>query len=150
MEMRLDEAAKDMAATVDALLAMPETTGDSVGVIGFCAGGGLALYLASLKPEVTATVCYYGFPREGLQWDLSAVKGAVLGHFAEHDDWASRELADGMERELRDAGVDVTFHHYPGTTHAFFNDDRPEVHDREAAERSWERTLSFLRDRLGG
>jgi carboxymethylenebutenolidase len=150
MEMRLDEAAKEMAATVDALLAMPETTGDGVGVIGFCAGGGLALYLASLKPEVTATVCYYGFPREGLQWDLSAVKGAVLGHFADHDDWASRELADGMERELRDAGVDVTFHHYPGTTHAFFNDDRPEVYHAEAADQSWQRTLAFLRERLGG
>ena len=150
MEMRLDQAAKDMAATVDALLAMPETTGEGAGVIGFCAGGGLALYLASLKPEVTAVVCYYGFPREGLQWDLSAVKGAVLGHFAEDDDWANRELAEGMERELRDAGVDVTFHHYPGTTHAFFKDDRPEVYDAEAAERSWERTLAFLHDRLGG
>jgi carboxymethylenebutenolidase len=151
MELRLDEAAKDMAATVDTLLAMPETTGDGVGAIGFCAGGGLALYLASLKPEVRAAVCYYGFPREGLQWDLSAVKGAVLGHFAEHDDWANRELADKMERELRDAGVEVTFHHdYPGTTHAFFNDDRPEVYDAEAADRSWQRTLEFLHDRLGG
>ena len=151
MELRLDQAAKDMAATVDTLLAMPETTGDGVGAIGFCAGGGLALYLASLKPEVKAAVCYYGFPRQGLQWDLSAVKGAVLGHFAEHDDWASRELADKMERELRDAGVDVTFHHdYPGTTHAFFNDDRPEVYDAEAADRAWQRTLEFLHDRLGG
>jgi carboxymethylenebutenolidase len=150
MEMRLDRAAKDMAATADALLAMPESTGDGVGVIGFCAGGGLALYLASLKPEVTAVVCYYGFPREGLEWDLSAVKGAVLGHFAEHDDFAPPELVSQMERELRDAGVDVTFHHYPGTTHAFFNDDRPEVYDAEAAERSWERTLAFLHDRLGG
>jgi carboxymethylenebutenolidase len=151
MEMRLDQAAKDMAATVDALLAMPETTGDAVGAIGFCVGGGLALYLATLKPEVAAVVCYYGFPRPGLQWDLSAVKAAVLGHFAEHDDdWAPRELADGMERELRDAGVDVTFHHdYPGTEHAFFNDDRPEVYHQEAAELSWRRTLDFLRDRLG-
>jgi len=150
MEMRLDQAGKDMAATVDALLAMPETIGDGVGAIGFCMGGGLALYLATLKPEVAAVVCYYGFPRQGLQWDLSAVKGAVLGHFAEHDDWANRELADGMERELRDAGVDVTFHHYPGTTHAFFNDDRPEVHHAEAADQSWRWTLGFLRDRLGG
>jgi carboxymethylenebutenolidase len=46
--------------------------------------------------------------------------------------------------------VDVTFHHYPGTTHAFFNDHRPEVHHREAADRSWQRTLAFLRDHLGG
>jgi carboxymethylenebutenolidase len=150
MEMQLPQAAKDMAAAVDALLAMPETTGEGVGVIGFCSGGGLALYVATLKPEVAAVVCYYGFPREGLDWDLSTVKGAVLGHFAEDDDWAPPELVEQMERELRGAGVDVTFHRYPGTTHAFFNDDRPEVHDPEAAETSWQRTLEFLRARLGG
>ncbi len=149
MEMQLDQAAKDMAACVDAVAAMPETTGEGVGVIGFCVGGGLALFLASRKPEVTAVVCYYGFPREGMQWDLSAVKGAVLGHAAEHDDFAPPEVIDRIERELRDAGVDVTFHHYPGTQHAFFNDDRPEVYDAEAAERSWERTLEFLRAHLG-
>ncbi len=149
MELQLEQAAKDMAAAVDALLAMPETTGEGAGVIGFCVGGGLALFLASRKPEVTAVVCYYGFPREGMQWDLSAVKGAVLGHAAEHDDLAPPEILDRIERELGDAGVDVTFYHYPGTQHAFFNDDRPEVYDAEAAERSWERTLQFLRAHLG-
>jgi carboxymethylenebutenolidase len=149
MEMQLDQAAKDMAACVDALLAMPETTGEGVGVVGFCVGGGLALFLASRKAEVSAVVCYYGFPRQGLEWDLSAVKGAVLGHFAEEDDFAPPELVEQMERELRDAGVDVTFHHYPGTTHAFFNDDRPEVHDAEASDTSWQRTLDFLRAQLG-
>jgi carboxymethylenebutenolidase len=150
MEMQLEQAARDMAAAVDTLLAMPETTGEGVGVVGFCVGGGLALYLATLKPEVAAVVCYYGFPREGLDWDLSAVKAAVLGHFAEHDDFAPRDLVERMERELGGAGVEVTFHQYPGTTHAFFNSDRPEVHDAEAAETSWRRTLEFLRARLGG
>jgi carboxymethylenebutenolidase len=150
MQMRLDQAAKDMAGAVDALLAMPETTGDGVGVVGFCVGGGLALYLATLKPEVAAAVSYYGFPRQGMEWDLSAVKGAVLGHYAEVDDFAPRELADQIERELRDAGVRVTFHHYPGTQHAFFNDTRPEVHDPEASALSWRRTMDFLHEALDG
>ena len=150
MDLQLGQAAKDMAGAVDALLAMPETAGTGVGVVGFCVGGGLALYLATLKPEVAATVCYYGFPRQGLEWDLSAVKGAVLGHFAEQDDFVPRELADQMEQELRDAGVRVTFYHYPGTQHAFFNDTRPEVHDADAADLSWQRTLDFLRGTLGG
>jgi carboxymethylenebutenolidase len=150
MQMRLDQAARDMGGAVDALLAMPETTGDAVGVVGFCVGGGLALYLATLKPEVAAAVSYYGFPRQGLDWDLSAVKGAVLGHYAEVDDFAPRELADQIEGELRDAGVRVTFYHYPGTQHAFFNDTRPEVHDPEASEQSWRRTLDFLHEHLDG
>ena len=54
-----------MAATVDALLAMPETTGEGVGVVGFCVGGGLALFLASRKPEVKAVVCYTASPGRG-------------------------------------------------------------------------------------
>jgi carboxymethylenebutenolidase len=119
-------------------------------VVGFCAGGGLALYLAMRKPEVAAAVSYYGFPPQGAEWNLSAVKAAVLGHYAEHDDFANRELADRIEGELRDAGVRVTFHHYPGTQHAFFNDTRPEAHDREAAELSWRRTIDFFRETLGG
>ena len=94
MEMQLEQAAKDMAAAVDALLAMPETTGEGVGVVGFCVGGGLALFLASRKPEVRAVVCYYGFPRDGMNWDLSAVKGAVLGHAAEDDDFAPPEVTE--------------------------------------------------------
>ncbi len=150
MAMRIDQAAKDMAGAVDALLAMPETTGNGVGVVGFCAGGGLALYLATRKPEVAAAVSYYGFPPHDAEWDLSAVKGAVLGHYAEEDGFANRELADRIEGELRDAGVRVTFHHYPGTQHAFFNDTRPEVHDREASELSWRRTVDFLRQTVGG
>jgi carboxymethylenebutenolidase len=150
MNLRLDQAAKDMSGAVHALLDMPETTGRQVGAVGFCAGGGLALSLASIRPEVTATVCYYGFPLPGAPWDLTAVRGAVLGHFAEHDDFANRELVDKMEQELRSAGVEVTFYHYPGAGHAFFNDDRPEAYNQEAAELSWQRTLEFLHARLGG
>ena len=149
MALEMDRAARDMAGAVDALLAMPETTSQGVGVIGFCMGGGLALYLAARKPEVRAVVSYYGFPRPGVDLNLSAIKGAVLGHYAQHDDFASPDLARQMEDELRRGGVDVTFYFYPGTTHAFFNDDRPEVHDAEAAAESWQRTLDFLREPLG-
>src|SRR4029453_1165479 len=149
MEMQLEQAAKDMAAAVDALLAMPETTGQGAGVGRFCVGGGLALFLASRKPEVTAVVCYYGFPRDGMRWDLSAVKAAVLGHAAEDDDFAPPELVERMERQLRGPGVDGPFPPYPGTEHAFFNDSRPEVHDAEASDVSWQRTLEFLRAHLG-
>ena len=37
---------------------------------------------------------------------------------------------------------------YPGTQHAFFNDDRPEVYDTTAAREAWEKLLPFLRDEL--
>ena len=37
---------------------------------------------------------------------------------------------------------------YPGTQHAFVNDDRPEVFAPEATATAWARTLDFLRTRL--
>jgi carboxymethylenebutenolidase len=39
---------------------------------------------------------------------------------------------------------------YAGTQHAFFNDDRPEVHDAAASALSWERTVALLHRRLDG
>jgi carboxymethylenebutenolidase len=148
MEMRIDQAAKDLSGAVDRLLSMPETTGTRVGVVGFCMGGGLAIKLATTRPEIGAAVSYYGFPRQDMSWDLGSIRGAVLGHYAEHDDWANPELAQAIERELLDAGVQATFYTYPGTTHAFFNDDRPQVYDEDAAGLSWERTVEFLHEHL--
>jgi carboxymethylenebutenolidase len=73
----------------------------------------------------------------------------VEGHFGEHDDLAPPEAVAAFEEQLRDLGKDVRIFSYPGTTHAFFNDTRPEVHDEEAARQAWVRTLEFLRAKLG-
>jgi len=133
MALRLDRAGKDMSGAVDALLA--RSVGTGVGVVGFCMGGGLALMLASQRPDrVRAVVPFYGVvPWEGSQPDYSALGAAVLGHYAENDESANPEAVRALERTLRDAGnSDVEFHIYPGADHAFFNDTRPEVYDREA------------------
>jgi carboxymethylenebutenolidase len=46
------------------------------------------------------------------------------------------------------AGGEVTVYDYPDTHHAFFNDDRPETYDADAAASAWARTLEVLRARL--
>ena len=149
MSMALDRAAQDMVRTVDELLARDDVTGDKVGAVGYCMGGGLALKLATITPHVGAVSAYYGFPRQGLSWDLGACQGAVQYHQAEHDDYAPDELVQQMKAELDEAGVPNEFYKYPGTGHAFFNDERPEIYNREAAELAWRRTLDFFRKHLG-
>ena len=42
-----DRAARDMSATIDHLLSLDATTGEAVGVTGFCMGGMLALLIAA-------------------------------------------------------------------------------------------------------
>lgn len=150
MAMRLDQAGKDMSGAVDAV--QERSSGSGVGVVGFCMGGGLALVLAAQRNDaVKAVVPFYGaIPWEGTQPDYAAIKAPLLGHYAEKDEWASPEVAHKLEEQVREGGnEDVTVHIYQGTDHAFFNDDRPEVHDPEASRLAWDRTVEFLRSRLG-
>lgn len=149
MALELPKAAEDFSGAVDALL--ERSTGSSVGVVGFCMGGGLALVLGTRRPDaVRAVVAFYGLiPWPDAQPDWSALDAAVLGHFAENDGFASPEYVAQLVRSLRDGGnEDVTIHTYPGTDHAFFNDTRPEVYDEAASRLAWQRTLEFLRAKL--
>jgi carboxymethylenebutenolidase len=146
MSMKMDEAARDMAGAFDYLRSHESTTG-KVGSVGFCLGGGLSLYLATLRP-VDACVIYYGALPGNVSPDLNNIKGAVLGHYAENDGWASPAAAAALKKQIADAGKQIEFHQYAGTEHAFFNDSRPEVFNNAAAKTSWQRTLDFYKKHL--
>ncbi|MDP8922113.1 MAG: dienelactone hydrolase family protein [Chloroflexota bacterium] len=147
MSLQMDKAARDLSGAVEYLRGHAAVDPKRVGSVGYCLGGGLSLYLATVAP-VDACVIYYGV-LPGVQPDLSRLQCPVLGHYAEHDDFASPEAARALEEQIHGQGRPVEFHIYPGTTHAFFNDDRAEVYDEAAARQSWERTLAFFRQHLG-
>jgi carboxymethylenebutenolidase len=151
MAMKMDVAARDMSGAVDYLKSRDDCTG-KVGSVGYCMGGGLSLYIATLKP-IDACVIYYGV-LPGVQPDLRGLRGPVLGHYAENDGWATPDAAHALEKQIRDAGKDVEFHIYPGAQHAFCNPS-PEVekaggkYNEAAAKTSWDRTLAFYKKHLG-
>ena len=150
MALALERAARDLSGAVDFLQAHPSVRGHGVAVVGFGMGGGLALWLATLRPDaVRAVVPFYGIAPRGSEPDWSALTAAVEGHYAEHDDRADAQAVASFEKTLRDLGTDVRVFTYPGTSHAFFDDTRPEVHDEDAARQAWVRTLEFLRAQLG-
>lgn len=150
MAMQMDVAAKDMGGAFDYLKKHDACTG-KVGSVGFCLGGGLSLYVATLRP-VDACVIFYGV-LPGVQPDLTKITGPVQGHYAENDGWAGPEAVKALEKQLRDAGKSVEFHTYAGARHAFSNPS-PEVektgggYDEAAAKQSWERTLAFYEKNL--
>jgi len=148
MSMNLATAGKDLSGAVDAL---QERTGRTkVGATGFCMGGGLALMAACLRPDaISAVAPFYGGMRPDtvIEWDnLAAV---VEGHYAETDrGTAAPEAVKELEATLRAKGKNATFHVYPGTQHAFFNDTRPEVYDAEVSQVAWDRMLTLFRANL--
>jgi carboxymethylenebutenolidase len=151
MTMGMPEAAQELSGAVDYLVGHPSVRGHGVGVIGFGMGGGLALWLASARPDqVRAAVPFYGaIPWEDTQPDWDRVTAAVEGHYGEDDDWATPQVARDFEEQLVSRGKEVRLFTYPGVGHGFFNDTRPEAYDEDSARQAWVRTLEFLRAKLG-
>jgi carboxymethylenebutenolidase len=151
MAMDMPRAARELSGAVDFLVDHPLVRGHGVGVVGFCMGGGLALWLASLRPDqVRAAVPFYGaIPWPDAQPDWARIEAPVEGHYGEEDDWATPESARDIEEKLVAQGLEVRLFFYPNVGHAFFNDDRPEAYDEDSARQAWVRTLEFLRAKLG-
>ena len=148
MSLNLATAGKDLSGAVDLLV---ERTGRAkVGATGFCMGGGLTLMLACQRPDaVAAAAPFYGGMRPDTPIDWDALAAVVEGHYAETDRGnAAPEAIKALEGDLRAKGKNATFHVYPGTHHAFFNDTRAEVYDAAAARTAWERTLALFRANL--
>jgi carboxymethylenebutenolidase len=114
-------------------------------VLGFSFGAAYALYVPSERPRLAATVVYYGTFTGGF---LKRSTAPVLGHFAENDPYEPAASVADLEAQLRDAGREATFHTYPGTGHWFAEPSR-DAYRADAAELAFERTVAFLRERLG-
>lgn len=148
MALNIDDAAKVIHGAVDLLLGHEAVSSEKVGVVGFCMGGQLALYAATIDPRIGGAVDFYGI-HPNVKPDLASLHCPLLGIFAEHDDYASPEAVRELSDRLRSVGKEHEFHTYPGTRHAFFNDDRPEVFNESAAEDAWDRVLAFFEKNIG-
>ncbi len=112
------------------------------GVVGFSLGGAYALDTSvTLAEEIAAVVIFYATYTGP---DYRSAQAAYLCHFAENDPYEPAESVAEMEQALRAGGKQATCYTYPGTTHWFFEANRPEAYDATAATLAWERTLAFL------
>jgi carboxymethylenebutenolidase len=148
MDLEIPRAARDLDAAVAALLGHPAVEGPTVGALGFCMGGQLALFAATRNRRIGAVVDFYGI-HPNVTPDLAALEAPVLAVFAENDAFIPAAAARKLESDLRAAGKRVTLRMMPGVGHAFMNDTRPEAHDAEASRIAMADTLAFLRRELG-
>ena len=151
-ELPIDRAGRDMSGAIDFLADHEATTGDALGVVGFCMGGMLTFVLASLRPDkIKAAVPFYGFPPiEGGPADFSKIEAVIRGHMAENDDFFPPEQAQALEAYLQGLGKDATLTVHPGTGHAFMAPhDAMGSHDPELAAEIWPQVTGFLHEQLG-
>ncbi len=117
-----------------------------VGTLGFCMGGGYALF-GACRRRFDFAVDYYGrLERAG---DLEGLGGPVLLLLASEDErvtpWAFAELLPTAVRLKKRFSVEL----YPGARHGFHRPGR-DLHHPAAAAHAWQRTLAFLVEQRPG
>ncbi len=146
MAINIAETEKDLRGAIQYVIDHPSASGDLVGTVGFCMSGALSLYAATKNSKVGACVVFYGV-HPAIKPDLANLNGPMLGLYAERDTSAT-ESARELEAKLKALRKQAEIHVYEGVDHAFFNDDRPEVYNRETADDAWRRTTQFFRQHL--
>jgi carboxymethylenebutenolidase len=117
---------------------------DLKGAIGFCMGGSFAVAWACTDDRLKAIAPYYAVnPRP-----IAATQRMcpVVGSYPEKDftAGAGRALEIALTRNKIDHDIKI----YPGTRHSFFNEDRG-AYNKQAADDSWRRVMSFFETHLG-
>lgn len=144
MELDNAEAIKEIQQAIAYLQAQENVSGDKVGIVGFCMGGGLALRTALASDAVGATVSYYGQPLDPAE--ASQVKAPVLSFIGTEDN-TPVSAVEAMHAAFEQAGIKNEYHVYEGAQHAFFNDTR-ESYNKQAADDAWPRTLAWFHENL--
>ena|SRR5215471_4932887 len=116
-------------------------------VIGFCMGGTFAMRAACELPELKAAAPFYGdIPEEEV---LKKLRVPTLFIAGKRDAWINPAKVNRLKEVAQKYNLPVEAVSYDAD-HAFFNDTRPQVYDREAATDAWRRVLEHFRKNLGG
>ncbi len=124
----------------------PYVQADSVGMTGFCFGGGVTWRVAIGLPELRAAVPFYGPPPS--PDEVKDIQAAVLAIYAERDQRITQTAAT-MEAAMKANNKIYEKVIYPNTDHAFYNDTGTR-YDAEAAKDAWARTLAWFEHYLKG
>jgi carboxymethylenebutenolidase len=117
-----------------------------IGITGYCMGGTFALRAACEISELAAAAPFYGdIPEEHV---LEKLNVPTLFFAGIRDGWITPEKVDVLKEAVRKSNLPLEVVSYDAD-HAFFNDTRPEVYNREAATDAWRRVLSLFNKHLG-
>lgn len=150
---RLDPARTqaDVVAALGWLRDRPDT-GATVGAVGFCMGGTLAMLAAARAPVPDAVVAFYGFPDADPTPPLAEVdrlRAPLLAFWGDQDHGVGMDTVAAYQSALAAANSRHEIVIYPDYPHGFLSFDPASPHAAGSAD-AWARTLAFLRAELGG
>lgn len=133
-------AIDDLRASVEYLGKQPQVDPARLASVGFGWGGWRSFMLATTAPAVRKVVVFYSSnPDTG----FDRMQASVLAHYAQWDNQVTGNALWTKEMMER-AGKTFSYHVYPKTDSAFFNDTGPD-YAPEAARLAWQRTVDFLK-----
>lgn len=138
-----NEMLEDFIAAYEYLKSHENCTG-KVGVVGFCFGGWISNMMAVKVPTLSAAVPYYG--GQPYNNETPNIKAPLMLHFASLDKRVN-EGWPAFEVSLKENNKEYKAFIYSDVNHGFHNNTTPR-YDKEAAELSWSRTISFFKEKL--
>ena len=105
----------------------------------------MANQVAVHSPDVLAVVPYYGM--QPASEDVSKIKSSLLLQYAGIDEGINKGIP-AFEAALKKASINYKIYMYEGAKHGFNTDTNPDRYNKEAAELAWQRTISFLKEKL--
>ncbi len=145
----IPRAVEKIIDSVAYLRKLPWVGKKNVAVLGFCMGGGLALYALAQSRAFAGGVIYYQslFPDPE---DLKGIRAPLLCHYGTDDPGTTKAEIDMFREALDTYKKKFEIEMYEGAGHAFLNNPQTKnVANREAAARSVTKTGKWLRRHLG-
>jgi carboxymethylenebutenolidase len=157
---RLDftRGARDLAAAVARLRAMPQIDSRRIAVWGYCTGGTLAWLAACLRGDLAAAVLYFPSqpvfaeltPRTpvhpvDLLWQLTC---PALFLYGDQDKLLSAPVLADLRARIAAWEVDARINIYPGAGHSFSAPWGP-MRDEQADRAAWHDATTFLSGQMG-
>lgn len=141
----IDRAVEKVVDSVPYLRRLPFVGKKKIAVLGFCMGGGLALYTLGRSRAFDAGVIYYQslFPDPE---ELKGIKAPLQCHYGTQDANTTKAEIELFSSALQRYGKRYEIHMYEGAGHAFVNNPSGKREaDRRAAEQSISRTCKWLK-----
>ncbi|MGH7225559.1 MAG: dienelactone hydrolase family protein [Gemmataceae bacterium] len=136
------KATQDTEALLAYLDTRDDVTGNKVGTVGFCMGGGMAIAAAGTYPERVAAAASFHGGRLATDDPASPhllapkIRAELYIAVADKDGSCPPEMVERLKKALDDAGVRYRCELYRGASHGWMKPYFP-VYDEAAAERGW-------------